>query len=49
MKPNKSYLDQYEILRTLGAGYTAKVKLARSTEDQKLYAVKIFKNTFSKE
>jgi serine/threonine protein kinase len=40
-------LDKYMLLKTLGSGYHAKVKLAYSNEDSKHYAIKVFKPTHS--
>lgn len=40
-----STLDSYEILKVLGKGGTAKVKLSRHTETGDLYAIKIMKTT----
>lgn len=37
-------LDEYEIIKDLGAGAFSTVKLARSKEDGKLYALKIIKD-----
>jgi len=41
--PKSSYLDEFRIVRTLGTGYSAKVKLAE-TPDGKLVAIKRFKD-----
>ena len=38
-------LDHYEIIRTLGKGASAKVKLARDTNTNEMYALKILKRT----
>ena len=38
-------LDHYEIIRTLGKGASAKVKLARDTNTNEQYALKILKRT----
>ena len=38
-------LDHYEIIRTLGRGASAKVKLARDTNTNEMYALKILKRT----
>lgn len=39
---NYSYLDEFKVLKTLGAGYHAQVKLVEN-EDGELYAVKRYK------
>ena len=44
MEKVKARLDDYEVLRTLGVGGNAKVKLVRNT-DNKLYAAKIMQPT----
>lgn len=38
---NKSILDDYVILKTLGTGYSGKVKLGQHIQTKKLYALKI--------
>lgn len=38
-------LDNYKLIKTLGQGYHAKVKLGINPEDNKLVALKIFKKT----
>jgi len=43
MEVKSSYLDEYRIIRTLGSGYHAKVKLAEGP-DHKLVAIKRFKH-----
>jgi serine/threonine protein kinase len=40
-------LDKYMLVKTLGAGYHAKVKLGYCTETGKYVAAKIFKNSHS--
>lgn len=38
-------LDKYVLVKTLGAGYHAKVKLGIDSQSNKEVALKIFKNT----
>lgn len=45
IKEVKKTLDEFEIERTLGSGYTGKVKLGRSKKDDELYALKILDPT----
>ena len=42
-QPNKTNqkLGKYKMIKTLGEGFSATVKLAKSEEDNKQYAVKI--------
>lgn len=40
-----AYLDNYKLVKTLGQGYHAKVKLGLNPNDNKYYALKIFKKT----
>ena len=38
-------IDNFLLIKTLGAGFNSKVKLGLNTEDGKYYAVKIIKDT----
>ena len=42
---NKARLDNYLVLKTLGTGYTGKVKLGRDMSNNQLYALKILDPT----
>lgn len=40
-------LDNFQLVKCLGSGYHAKVKLGINLDDGKVYAIKIFKKTHS--
>ncbi len=46
---NYSYLENYQILRKIGDGFSSKVKLGINLEDNKFYAIKIFKQSYYEE
>ena len=51
MENNQTELDKYIVLKTLGTGYSGKVKLGKDKDTNKLYALKILdpkKKNFSK-
>jgi hypothetical protein len=47
MDQERSLLDTYEILKTIGIGVTSVVKLGRNTETGELRALKILKSAKS--
>lgn len=47
IEKKNAMLDKYRLVKTLGAGYHAKVKLGLDSQTNQLVALKIFKNTHS--